>query len=200
MLDKKVRLLVLGFSFNQSQTGTYGLVLAEKDGPRRLMVVVGTPEAQSIAFKLHNSKPPRPLTHDLFQTVIGKAGLKLKEVIIYKYNKEGGIFYSRLIFVQNDETFEVESRTSDAVALALRAKAGIFTTEKIMRDLSVVFKDIEDEPEFETNLNELDSEKFYSDLHYEELDNMLRDAIAKEDYEMASLLRDELVKKRKVQS
>ena len=69
-----------------------------------------------------------------------------------------------------------------------------------MRDLSVVFKEIDDEPEFETNLNELDSEKFYSDLHYEELDNMLRDAIAKEDYEMASLLRDELMKKKKVQS
>lgn len=200
MLDKKVRLSVLGFSFNQSQTGTYGLVLAEKDGPRRLMVVVGTPEAQSIAFKLHNSKPPRPLTHDLFQSVIGKAGIKLKEVLIYKYNKEGGIFYSRLIFSQNNESFEVESRTSDAVALALRAKAAIYTSEKIMRELSVVFKEVEDDPEFETDLNEIDSEKFYSDLHYDELDNMLRDAIEKEDYEMASLLRDELQKKKKVQS
>lgn len=200
MLDKKVRLSVLGFSFNQSQTGTYGLVLAEKDGPRRLMVVVGTPEAQSIAFKLHNSKPPRPLTHDLFQTVLSKSGVKLKEVIIYKYNKEGGIFYSRLVFAQNEDTFEVESRTSDAVALALRARAAIYTTEKIMRDLSVVFKEIEDEPEFETDLKEVDSEKFYSELHYEELDSMLRDAIEKEDYEMASLLRDELLKKKKVQS
>lgn len=198
MLGKKVKLSVLGFSFNQSQTGTYGLVLAEANGLRRLMVVVGTPEAQSIAFKLHNTKPPRPLTHDLFQTVMNKANIKLREVNIYKYNE--GVFFSKLIFAQNESIFEVESRTSDAVAVALRSKAPIFTTEKIMRELSVVFKESDEAEEFETNLTDVDSEQYYSMMHYEELETMLREAIENEDYELASLLRDELEKKKKVQS
>lgn len=198
MLGKKVKLSVLGFSFNQSQTGTYGLVLAEANGLRRLMVVVGTPEAQSIAFKLHNSKPPRPLTHDLFQTVLNKASIKLREVNIYKYNE--GVFFSKLLFMMGETMFEIESRTSDAVALALRSKAPIYTTEKIMRELSVVFKESDEAEEFETNLSDVDTEQYYSMLHYEELETMLREAIDNEDYELASLLRDELEKKKKVQS
>ena len=84
-MENKIKLSVLGFSFNQSQSGTYGLVLAEEDGLRRLMIVIGTPEAQSIAFKLQGSIPPRPLTHDLFQTLLAQLGILLLEVNIYKY-------------------------------------------------------------------------------------------------------------------
>ncbi|MFT3995385.1 MAG: bifunctional nuclease family protein [Dysgonomonas sp.] len=193
-MENKVRLSILGFSFNQTQTGTYGLVLAEEDGLRRLMVIVGTPEAQSIAFKLQGSKPPRPLTHDLIYTIMTNFKITLQEVDIYKY--EEGIFYSQLLFKQGDEILTIESRTSDAVNIALRTKSPIFTTEAIMQELGVIFDDTasatEDDSEDERDNIALD----YSLLNPDELESLLEDAINGEDYELASILRDEIGKKK----
>lgn len=192
-MEERVRLSVLGFSFNQTHSGAYGLVLAEEDGVRRLMVVVGTPEAQSIAFKLQGSVPPRPLTHDLFKTLLSQLGVLLKEIIIYKY--EDGIFFSRIILTQGDSTIQIESRTSDAIGIALRTKSPIFTTESIMREQAIIF---DENLSFETNK---DDEKDnlaldYSLLNEEELESLLKDAVDGEDYELASLLRDELKRKK----
>lgn len=191
-MEDKIRLSVLGFSFNQTQSGTYGLVLAEEDGIRRLMVIVGTPEAQSIAFRLQGSIPPRPLTHDLFQSLLSRLAISLLEVNIYKY--ENGVFFSKMIFRQEDKLVELESRTSDAIAIALRTKAPIFTSEFIMQSQAVVF----DENSTQENLQDDEKDNLaldYSLLNKDELESLLKDAIDGEDYELASLLRDELMKK-----
>lgn len=192
-MENKIKLSVLGFSFNQSQSGTYGLVLAEEDGLRRLMIVIGTPEAQSIAFKLQGSIPPRPLTHDLFQTLLAQLGILLLEVNIYKY--EDGVFFSKMILRQGTEIIEIESRTSDAIAIALRTKSPVYTSEIIMQEQAVVF----DDNTLEDNASENEKDNLaldYSLLNEEELESLLKDAIDGEDYELASLLRDELLKKK----
>jgi len=191
-MEDKVRLSVLGFSFNQTQSGTYGLVLAEEEGLRRLMIVIGSPEAQSIAFRLQGSVPPRPLTHDLFQMLISQFGITLLEVEVYKY--ENGIFYSKIYLRQGTYNVEIESRTSDAIAIALRTKSPIYTTESIMREQGIIFDEsttVENTQEDEKDNLALD----YSLLNPEELEVLLKDAIDGEDYELASLLRDELKRK-----
>lgn len=191
-MNDKVKLTVLGFSFNQSQTGTYGLVLAEAEGARRLVVMVGTPEAQSIAFKLQDSTPPRPLTHDLLYSVLTAFDIELLEVNIYKYSD--GVFFSKLLLRQADKIVEIESRTSDAVSMALRTSSPIYTTEAIMSSLSVVF---DESNLMKENLEqeELDLPLDYSLLEIEEIKSMLKNAVKEEDYELASLLRDELKKR-----
>jgi len=206
ILKKRVKLSVLGFSFNQTQSGTYGLVLGEENGLRRLMIIVGTPEAQSIAFKLHDTKPPRPLTHDLFQTLLSRFDIHLKEVVIYKYND--GVFFSRLIFVGEDNNIvTIGSRTSDAIAIALRTKSPIYTTETIMEELGVVISDTEYQTEeLPTPSDDIDiieeeeelpvTNENYSSFSENELSTLLNDAIIGEDYELASVLRDELDKRK----
>lgn len=192
--EKKVKLSVLGFSFNQTQSGTYGLVLAEESGIRRLMVVVGAPEAQSIAFKLQNTIPPRPLTHDLFCSFMSEWGILLQEVLIYKY--DNGIFYSKLIFKQDEKEVSIESRTSDAIGVALRSRSPIYTTEEIMQKLAIVFS--EDDIEGSEVAQGNDSTEYmdsYALLSEEELHSMLQEAIDNEDYELASVLRDEMGKR-----
>ncbi len=197
IMEKKIKISVLGFSFNQTRTGTYGLVLEEDHGARRLMVIVGTPEAQSIAFELQKTAPPRPLAHDLFRSLITAFDIKLQEVLIYKY--DDGVFFAKIILLHEDKTIELESRTSDAVAIALRTKSPIYTFDSIMREQGVVFN------ESDTQGTKNDSEKGngstetldYSVLDKEELELMLIDAVEGEDYELASLLRDELKKKKK---
>lgn len=194
---KFVRLTVLGFSFNQMKTGTYGLVLAEIDGPRRLMIVVGAPEAQSIALRLQNIKPPRPLSHDLMKTILNNFDIYLKSAVIDKY--DDGVFYSSLMLTKGDITRKIDSRTSDAIALALRVGAPIYTTEEIMQTMSVVFAD-GDKNEFGMQADDADKvevdEENINRLDIQELREMLQIAIQEENYEKASLLRDEINKKK----
>ena len=194
-MDDRVKLSVLGFSFNQTQSGAYGLVLAEEEGVRRLMVVVGTPEAQSIAFKLQGSIPPRPLTHDLFRSLLYQLGVTLREVEIYKYDQ--GIFFSRMILSQGEKNIQIESRTSDAIGIALRTKSPIYTTESIMQEQAIIFDEnsVQDSTSLEDDKDNLALD--YSLLNMDELESLLRDAIDGEDYELASLLRDELRRKKK---
>ena len=195
-MGTKVKLSVLGFSFNQNKTGAYGLVLSEEEGIRRLMVVVGTPEAQSIAFQLQGVNPPRPLTHDLFYSVFNSFDIVLREVEIYRY--VDGVFYARLMLIQGDKVSMIESRTSDAIGIALRTKAPIYTTEEIMQEQGVIFDESVAPKDAEGD--ELDISLDYSLLNKDELETMLKDAIEGEDYELASILRDELDKKNDSQS
>lgn len=197
-MGSRVKLSVLGFSFNQNKTGSYGLVLAEENGVRRLMIIVGTPEAQSIAFQLQKTPPPRPLTHDLMCTIFKQFGIEVVEVDIYKYDE--GIFYSRILLRQGEGLVDIESRTSDAVGIALRTNSPIYTTEDIMQSLGVVFdenskhQEIAEENKTEES-SELDLPIDYSLLNKTELEAMLKNAIEGENYELASIIRDELKKK-----
>lgn len=192
-MEERVRLSVLGFSFNQTQSGAYGLVLAEENGIRRLMVIVGTPEAQSIAFRLQGAAPPRPLTHDLFTTLLSQFDIVLLEVEIYKY--DDGIFFSKMHFSQSGKHIEIESRTSDAISVALRTQSPIYTTREIMKNHAIIFDENpvrEGSAEDEKNSPIQD----YSLLDQDELEALLKEAIDGENYELASLLRDELKRKK----
>ncbi|MDO5665685.1 MAG: bifunctional nuclease family protein [Bacteroidia bacterium] len=191
-MTKKVKLSILGISFSQVQAGAYALIFAEENGIRRLPIVIGTPEAQSIAIVMENMTPPRPLAHDLMYNIFKSLSIELLEVFIYKF--EDGAFFAELLLRQNNQEFRIDSRTSDAVAIALRTNSPIFTTEDIMQNMAIVFdekevlatdfqnKDIEVE-EISENIEE---------IRIDALKKRLEEAIKDEDYELATKLRDEI--------
>lgn len=129
-MEDRVRLRVMGISYSSIQSGAYAVILAEADGPYRIPVVIGPAEAQSIAIRMENIKPPRPLTHDLFVTFAHAFGVTLREV--YISNFEDGIFSSELTFSDGEREVVIDSRTSDAIAIALRTKAPIYTSREIL--------------------------------------------------------------------
>src|SRR6056297_869370 len=133
---KKIKLSVLGISYSQTQSGAYALVLNEEKGERRIPIIIGGFEAQSIAIQLEGLKPPRPLTHDLFKSFADIFGIELKEINIYKL--EEGVFYSNLICNKNGKEIQVDARTSDAIALALRFNCPIYTTEEILSKSGII--------------------------------------------------------------
>lgn len=177
--------------------------MAEENGPRRIPIIVGTAEAQSIAIALERIVPPRPLTHDLFATFAQAFNVHLKEVYIYKF--EDGVFYSELAFNDGERTIKLDSRTSDAIAIALRVHCDIFTSEEIIKECGVVLEDTapitKDDPENDEDLLELEPDeikdetqlkKWLSLLEIEEISERLEDAIADENYEYAKIYKDEL--------
>ena len=187
---------------SQIQSGAYALILAEEQGSRRIPIIVGTSEAQSIAIALEHITPPRPLTHDLFASFTQAYGVRLCEVFIYKF--EDGVFYSELLF--NDGTSEVrlDSRTSDAIAIALRVKCDIFTTPEIVSECGVVLEDAvvseskTDEDDYILDLepedikDEAQLKKWLSLIDIDELTERLDEAIADENYEFAKMYKDEI--------
>ncbi|MDR0422031.1 MAG: bifunctional nuclease family protein [Proteiniphilum sp.] len=190
-MSKKIKLSVLGISFSQVQAGAYALIFAEENGIRRLPIVIGTPEAQSIAIVMEGIAPPRPLSHDLMCTVWRELGVELLEVLIHKF--DDGAFFSELLLSQNGREYRIDSRTSDAVALALRTRSPIFITEEIMRKMAIVFD--EQAPAGSPELKRLKpvrEDGWLSDLHLDALRNRLDDAVREENYELATRLRDEI--------
>ena len=191
----KIKLNVLGLSYSQTQTGAYALVLSEEEGNRRIPIIIGGVEAQSIAIQLESLNPPRPLTHDLFKSFADSFQIGIQEVNIYRL--EEGIFYSELICQKENEKVRIDSRTSDAVALALRFKCPIFTTEEIIEKAGIVLT-VEDEVSGEKLSKEpvetdtLPKGSRFDTYSTEQLKGMLDEAIRNEDYERASLIRDEL--------
>ena len=141
-MSKKVSLYVLGLSYSQLQSGAYAVILAEANGPRRIPVVIGAPEAQSIAIALEGIITPRPLTHDLFSTFAQAFGVRLMQVFIYRF--EDGIFSSELTFADDVRTITLDARTSDAIALAIRTHAPIFTTPEIIEETGFIIEDPDD--------------------------------------------------------
>jgi bifunctional DNase/RNase len=194
----KIKLSILGISFSQVQAGAYALIFAEENGIRRLPIVIGTPEAQSIAIVMEDIKPPRPLTHDLVRSVFEKLSIELVEVYIYKF--EDGAFYSDLLIRHNGEEFHLDSRTSDAVALAIRTNSPIYTTEEIMRNMSIVFDEqnpIIPNESAATSADDNEAElENLSELGLDSLKTRIEDAIRNEDYELAGRLRDEINKRK----
>ena len=196
---QKIRLNILGLSVSQSQSGAYALVLAEENGDRRIPIIIGPIEAQSIAIQLEGLKPPRPLTHDLFKYMASSFDILVLEVIIYKL--EEGIFYSELVCMREDKQITIDSRTSDAVALALRFDCPIYTTEEILQRAGIVieFESEQNQEEWQHPIQEEPSRgKFeYEKYTSAELTQMLDSAVHDEDYEKASAIRDEINRRRK---
>jgi bifunctional DNase/RNase len=192
--NNKIKLQILGITFSQVQTGAYALILKEDKGLRRLPIVIGTPEAQSIAIFLEGLKPPRPLTHDLFISFTQAIKTELIAINIYKY--EDGVFFSELVFDNQGAELRIDSRTSDAIALAIRANAPIYTTETIMTEIGIVI-DNDDLLEELENSDLKKNKLSYEEMNLENLRENLNNAIIAEDYEKASHLRDLINKKRK---
>ena len=196
---KRVKLKVLGISYSQTQSGAYALILVEENGERRVPIIIGGFEAQAIVIKLENLDPPRPLTHDLFKSFADEFNISLIEVMIYKL--EEGVFYSRLLCNNGEKELSIDSRTSDAVALALRFGCPIYITEDILEKAGITITSAESETPAESesdsdSLYEAGSAKFgnYSD---EELYKMIDEAVKTEDYERAAAIRDEIEKRKK---
>jgi len=189
---KKIKLKILGLSYSQDQSGAYALVLAETDGNRRIPIIIGAVEAQAIAINLEGLKPPRPLTHDLFTTVLSTFDIKISEVFIHAF--EEGIFYAEMKMTGEKGNFSIDSRTSDAIALALRCSCPIYTTEEVMGQTGIII-DFEDSEEESAIENELDDHSIYDEFTLDELNEMLDKAIHDEEYEKASVIRDEITKR-----
>ena len=192
-MNQKVKLTILGISFSQVQAGAYALIFSEENGPRRLPIVIGTPEAQSIAIVMEKINPPRPLSHDLMVSVFSALNVELLEVFIYKFDE--GAFFAELTLQQGEEQYKIDSRTSDGVALAIRTNAPIYTTEEIMKNMAIVF-DEESEDKTEMKDFRTNEKKDLSQLSKEALNTMLEEALSKEDFETAIHLRDELNKRK----
>lgn len=190
---QKIELKIVGLSYSHSQSSAYALILGETPGNRRLPIIVGGLEAQAIAIEVEKLKPARPLTHDLFKTFAETFDIEIREVIINKFQE--GIFYSILVCEKNGDIIEIDSRTSDAVAIALRFNSPIYTYESIM-SVGGIILDPDEEAE-EQNDNIIKEETEFSKLNSEELDDQLLKAIEKEDYERASIIRDEILKRKK---
>ncbi len=203
---KKINLDIIGLSYSQTQTGAYALVLGERNGKRRLPIIIGGFEAQAIAIELEKMTPSRPLTHDLFKTFATTFGIEIKEVVIY--NLVEGIFFAKLICEKDGKEVEIDARTSDSIALAVRFNCPISTFEFILSSAGILLEDEQlneenegddEEEDLEDPVEELlePSTKDITTLNASELEKYLEDAIAMEDYERASRIRDEISKRKK---
>jgi uncharacterized protein len=194
---KRVKLKVMGISYSQTQSGAYALILIEENGERRIPIIIGGFEAQAIVIKLENLDPPRPLTHDLFRKFAEEFNISVNEVMIYKL--EEGVFFSQLVCSNGEKEYSIDSRTSDAVAIALRFGCPIFISEEILEKAGITINPTDTEVSASNEVNSLfekESSKYesYSD---EELFKIIDDAVKTEDYERAATVRDEIEKRKK---
>jgi uncharacterized protein len=189
----KIQLEIKGMTVSQSQHNSYALVLGEVNGQRRLPIIIGAFEAQAIALELEKMRPSRPLTHDLFRNFADIFGINIEEVIINKFSE--GIFHALLICNDGVAIKEIDSRTSDAIALALRFECPIYTYENILAQAGITFDEETAELESEDESEELVND--FNSFTTEELEEQLQKAIGDEDYEKATLIRDELHKRKK---
>lgn len=189
-----IELVVNKISYNNTQSGAFALILDEVDGARKLPIVIGGFEAQSIAVELDKElRPPRPLTHDLFKTTIERFGIFIKQVIIHKL--VDGVFYSSIICERDQIEEIIDARTSDAISLAMRFEAPIYTYEAVLDKAGIVLP--KNDPSVAENLikEPQKTEKNYSNLSVKQLEKAIEKAVASEDYELAARLRDEIAKK-----
>ena len=193
---EKIRLDIIGMSYSQSQSGAYALILGERDGNRRLPIIIGGFEAQSIAIELEKIRTPRPLTHDLFKTFADAYSMEISEVVISKFSE--GVFYAKLVCTDGRKVEEVDSRTSDAIALALRFGCPVYTYESIMTAAGILMEEEADLLRHDEPAREEDpaDQVSYTDATPTELREMLQNAIENEEYEKASKIRDELNKRK----
>lgn len=209
-MSNRIRLKVLGISYSQIQSGAYALILAQVGGPYRIPVVIGPAEAQSIALRMESITPPRPMTHDLFVSFAHTFGVKLVEVFIYRF--EDGIFSSELTFTDGQRTVKIDSRTSDAIAIAMRTGAPIFTTQEILDETGFIMEDDSSDDDDDDEAAGADAPTFYDEddssdrglsasarienYSIEELERTLSQLIEQENYEEAARINEILKRKR----
>ena len=211
---KKIPLEILGLSSSQSQSGSFALILGEKHGKRRLPIIIGMFEAQSIAIQIEKINPNRPLTHDLFKSFAQQAGLNVVEIIISDLRE--GVFFSRIVCTDGERAFELDARPSDAIAIGLRFGVPIYTVEQVLSEAGIILSDLESEADDEAADEEEDSDDIGGDdddddsndeddapkpaprrpgsgqPSHDELSKQLAAALEREDYEKAAQIRDEL--------
>lgn len=201
---KHIKLEILGLSSSQSQSGSFALILGEENGKRRLPIIIGMFEAQAIAIEIEKITPNRPMTHDLFKSFSEVFNYQIDSIIIS--NLKEGVFYAKILCEVNGQTKEIDARPSDAIAIGLRFSASIFTTEAIMSEAGIVLSEYTDEePKKNKKTSDKTSTKISSsgkfkvdkikDMTVEQLKISLSEALAKEEYEMAASIRDELNKR-----
>lgn len=210
---KKIQLEILGLSSSQSQSGSFALILGEKNGNRRLPIIIGMFEAQSIAIQIEKISPNRPLTHDLFKSFAEHVHVVILEVVISDLKE--GVFYSRIVCSDGAATFDIDARPSDAIAIGLRFGVPIFTVENVLSEAGIILSDL-DEGDTENDEEDEDDEDEDNEggetsrprpgktteprdpsgqVSSDELSKMLSQALEKEDYEKAAKIRDELNKR-----
>ncbi|HTH81613.1 MAG TPA: bifunctional nuclease family protein [Mucilaginibacter sp.] len=192
---KKIKLDIVGLSYSQTQSGAYALVLGEINGRRRLPIIIGSFEAQAIAIEIEKMTPSRPLTHDLFKSFAEAYHIMVQEVIIY--NLVDGIFYSKLICSDGKKMMEIDARTSDAIAVAVRFDCPIYTYEFILSSAGIViegndFVYLENITETPEEVTPVTSASGFAGLSIDELKTKLQEALTEESYERAAKIRDEL--------
>ena len=198
---EKIQLEILGLSSSQSQTGSFALVLGERDGNRRLPIIIGMFEAQSIAIQIEKINPNRPLTHDLFKTFAEQMDVTITEILISDLRE--GVFYSKIMCTNGMKEFELDSRPSDAIAIGLRFGVPIYTVESVLSEAGIILSDLEEEEEDNDEMTikstpsstSSSTKEPLNQTSVDELNKMLNEALEKEDYERAAKIRDELNKR-----
>ena len=211
---KKIPLEILGLSSSQSQSGSFALILGEKHGNRRLPIIIGMFEAQSIAIQIEKISPNRPLTHDLFKSFAEHVHVAIVEVVISDLKE--GVFYSRIVCSDGATTFDIDARPSDAIAIGLRFEVPIFTVESVLSEAGIILTDEEADSDTDDDQDDddIDDQDDQDDdtpaarkparseprdpsgqVSLDELTKMLAQALEKEDYEKAAKIRDELNKR-----
>lgn len=203
---ERVKLTVLGLSYNQLQSGAFALLLAEENGPYRIPVVIGAAEAQAIAIRMEGITPPRPLTHDLFMSFTQAFGIRLREVFIYKF--EDGVFSAEMTFDDGERRVVLDARTSDAIAIAMRCKAPIFTTREIVDETGFIIEGDPTAPGASPQgssdekpvivVEEASAEPNPERFAIEELEKLLARLISEENYEEAARI-SEIIRRKKSQ-
>ncbi|MBK5280015.1 MAG: bifunctional nuclease family protein [Bacteroidia bacterium] len=201
---KKIKLEILGLSSSQSQTGSFALVLGEANGKRRLPIIIGMFEAQAIAIEIEKIIPNRPMTHDLFKAFANSFHFHVEEIVISDLKE--GVFFAKIICTDGLKKTELDARPSDAIAIGLRFDAPISTYENILAEAGIVLTDEEEdeqkekaetkqEPKIKGKKDTTKKGDDFKNYSVDKLNELLKDAIGKEDYERAAKLRDELGKR-----
>ena len=198
---KKIKLEILGLSSSQSQTGSFALVLGETEGNRRLPIIIGMFEAQAIAIEIEKIVPNRPMTHDLFKSFANNFHFTVEEIIISDLKE--GVFFGKIVCSDGLKKTEIDARPSDAIAIGLRFDSPIYTYENILAEAGIVLTDEAEEEKPEPKVEKAKVKKEsgstrkddFKNYSVDRLNEMLKDAIDKEDYERAAKIRDELSKR-----
>ena len=190
----KVSLEIIGLTYSESSTGAYVLILGDKNSQRKLPIVIGSAEAESIAVGIDRQKGGRPLTHDLFLRFAKEYGVEIKEVVINRFRE--GVYYAMLVCQQGNDITMVDARPSDAIAIAVRCGCNISAYETVMQEAGIIMEDIEEqtqEPEEAPyTINKVGEHTNFELLTVHELEDMLQEAIDNEDYQKAAQIRDEI--------
>ena len=192
-MNEKIKLSIFGITYNEIKNGVYAIILSQDDGVYHLPIIIGTHEAQAIALEMEGVKTPRPLTHDLFVSLNKAFGLVLKEVNIHKF--EDGIFYSDMIFSDGEREVIIDSRTSDAIAIAIRTESPIYTNNEVLTEAGFIDNTDTISSTSKKNEEKINEPKI-ENYTIEELERTLKRLVNDEEYEKAAVVNKILIEKK----